>query len=464
MTEPLDAAPPRPGAALVRAELAARTSYGRLLALLAAGTHDIAGAEDALADAFERALRTWPEQGVPDRPDAWLLTVARNRQRDHWRSAAATRTTILDPEADAPHAPRRGRPRRRARPPPRADARVRPPRHRPHRPHPAHAQHRARLHRRAGRPQLRRPHPHDGHPAGARQAADPRQPHPLPPPRPLTPARAHGCRARGGLRRLRHRVGDRPRRARPATRRPCTSPRCSPSSSPARPRGARPGRPRRAVGRPASGPARRRRTLRAARLAGPRALGCRPHRPRARAPPRRAPRPGRRPLPARGGRPGGALRATRDRAHRLAHPARAAPLARRRRPEPGQRHGAGGGHRGGGGTGIRAGAARRGCRSHGALPARLGHPRRAVVPPRSRRRGRHRLRPRHRADPRDRPSVDTSRAAGPRCSSGHRGPRRRSFDSRGRVVPPGPHDRRRPPRLATCRHPPSPSLRATSSS
>ena len=90
-------------AALVRAELAARTSYGRLLALLAAGTHDIAGAEDALADAFERALRTWPEQGVPDRPDAWLLTVARNRQRDHWRSAAATRTTTLDPEADAPH-------------------------------------------------------------------------------------------------------------------------------------------------------------------------------------------------------------------------------------------------------------------------------------------------------------------------------------------------------------------------
>ena len=103
MTDSPDPAPEVRTAALVRAELAARTSYGRLLALLAAGTHDIAGAEDALADAFERALRTWPAQGVPDRPDAWLLTVARNRQRDHWRSAGATRTTTLDPEADAPH-------------------------------------------------------------------------------------------------------------------------------------------------------------------------------------------------------------------------------------------------------------------------------------------------------------------------------------------------------------------------
>jgi RNA polymerase sigma-70 factor (ECF subfamily) len=84
-------------AASARAELAARTSYGRLLALLASGTHDITGAEDALSDAFERALRTWPVQGIPDRPDAWLLTVARNRQRDAWRSAEVSLTTPLDP-------------------------------------------------------------------------------------------------------------------------------------------------------------------------------------------------------------------------------------------------------------------------------------------------------------------------------------------------------------------------------
>jgi len=89
--------------AQVRAETAARTSYGRLLALLAARTHDVASAEDALADAFERALTRWPLDGVPDDPDAWLLTVARNRQRDRWRSAAE-RTSVLFDEAvhDAP--------------------------------------------------------------------------------------------------------------------------------------------------------------------------------------------------------------------------------------------------------------------------------------------------------------------------------------------------------------------------
>ena len=69
--------------------MAARDSYGRLLALLAASTSDLAAAEDALGDAFERALRTWPSQGIPGNPDAWLLTVARNRLRDQWKSARA---------------------------------------------------------------------------------------------------------------------------------------------------------------------------------------------------------------------------------------------------------------------------------------------------------------------------------------------------------------------------------------
>ncbi len=64
------------------AELAARTSYGRLLAILASGSRDIAAAEDALSDAFIAALKNWPERGVPDNPDAWLLTTARNSQRN----------------------------------------------------------------------------------------------------------------------------------------------------------------------------------------------------------------------------------------------------------------------------------------------------------------------------------------------------------------------------------------------
>src|SRR5262249_18346483 len=61
---------------------AARESYGRLIALLAVRTRDVASAEDALSDAFTAALRTWPADGVPDNPDAWLLTAARRRQTD----------------------------------------------------------------------------------------------------------------------------------------------------------------------------------------------------------------------------------------------------------------------------------------------------------------------------------------------------------------------------------------------
>jgi RNA polymerase sigma-70 factor, ECF subfamily len=58
----------------------ARASYGRLVALLAARDGDIASSEDALSEAFAAALKTWPKNGVPDNPDAWLLTVARNRR------------------------------------------------------------------------------------------------------------------------------------------------------------------------------------------------------------------------------------------------------------------------------------------------------------------------------------------------------------------------------------------------
>ena len=95
---------PGPGAlgpAARSAGVAARDSYGRLLALLAASTSDLAAAEDALADAFERALRTWPSQGVPGHPDAWLLTVARNRLRDQWKSAPVRRAVPLDAACDA---------------------------------------------------------------------------------------------------------------------------------------------------------------------------------------------------------------------------------------------------------------------------------------------------------------------------------------------------------------------------
>ncbi|MEV7623603.1 DUF6596 domain-containing protein [Actinoplanes sp. NPDC089786] len=82
------------------AERVARGAYGRLVALLAAPAGDLALAEDALAAAFERALTTWPEAGVPDNPEGWLLTVARNRLRDIWKSAAHRTSAPLEAAAD----------------------------------------------------------------------------------------------------------------------------------------------------------------------------------------------------------------------------------------------------------------------------------------------------------------------------------------------------------------------------
>ena len=61
------------------AEAAARDSYGKLVAFLSARTRNVAAAEDALSDAFAAALTDWPVKGVPDRPEAWLLAVARRK-------------------------------------------------------------------------------------------------------------------------------------------------------------------------------------------------------------------------------------------------------------------------------------------------------------------------------------------------------------------------------------------------
>ncbi len=89
------------------AELAARHSYGRLLAILSARTRDIAASEDALADAFASALKSWPRDGVPSNPPAWLLTAARRNILDQWRhsevreAAAQTLVLLADEFADS---------------------------------------------------------------------------------------------------------------------------------------------------------------------------------------------------------------------------------------------------------------------------------------------------------------------------------------------------------------------------
>jgi len=61
------------------AQKVARASYGKLIAFLAKQTRDVAGAEDALSEAFAAALVDWPHKGVPDNPEAWLMAVAKRK-------------------------------------------------------------------------------------------------------------------------------------------------------------------------------------------------------------------------------------------------------------------------------------------------------------------------------------------------------------------------------------------------
>ncbi|GAA5142876.1 RNA polymerase sigma factor [Nocardioides marinquilinus] len=82
-------------------ETALRDDWGRLLALLVARYRRLDLAEDALGDAFEAAARTWPRDGVPDNPAAWLLTAARRRALDRLRAegVAAKSLPVLAVEA-----------------------------------------------------------------------------------------------------------------------------------------------------------------------------------------------------------------------------------------------------------------------------------------------------------------------------------------------------------------------------
>ncbi|WP_306253990.1 RNA polymerase sigma factor [Parvularcula sp. IMCC14364] len=82
----------------------ARSSYSRLVAILAARTHDVALAEDVLATAFQSALEHWPKSGVPATPEAWLLTAARRAlidraRHDTVREKAMPDLTMMTEEA-----------------------------------------------------------------------------------------------------------------------------------------------------------------------------------------------------------------------------------------------------------------------------------------------------------------------------------------------------------------------------
>ena len=65
-----------------------RSEWGRVVAAVIRSTGDWDLAEECAQDAFALALERWQRDGVPDRPGAWLTTVARNRALDRIRRAA----------------------------------------------------------------------------------------------------------------------------------------------------------------------------------------------------------------------------------------------------------------------------------------------------------------------------------------------------------------------------------------
>ena len=77
----------RPDAQAAVAE-AFREEWGRVVATLIRTTGDWDLAEECAQQAFERALETWPRDGIPRRPGAWLTTTARNLARDRLRRTA----------------------------------------------------------------------------------------------------------------------------------------------------------------------------------------------------------------------------------------------------------------------------------------------------------------------------------------------------------------------------------------
>ncbi|HVZ98907.1 MAG TPA: RNA polymerase sigma factor [Caulobacterales bacterium] len=84
-----------------------RIEQAKLIAGLARVTRDVALAEELAQDALVAALETWPQSGVPERPGAWLMAVARRRAIDAHRRAAMLQRKheALEQESEAHHTP-----------------------------------------------------------------------------------------------------------------------------------------------------------------------------------------------------------------------------------------------------------------------------------------------------------------------------------------------------------------------
>jgi RNA polymerase sigma-70 factor (ECF subfamily) len=78
-----------------------RQEYGRTVAVLLRSFGDLELVEDAVQDAFVAAAATWPTQGVPPNPQAWIVLAARRAALDRVRRAATARRHLTEPHAVA---------------------------------------------------------------------------------------------------------------------------------------------------------------------------------------------------------------------------------------------------------------------------------------------------------------------------------------------------------------------------
>jgi RNA polymerase sigma-70 factor, ECF subfamily len=78
-----------PAPAAPEIERVFREQYGRAVAVLVRVFGDIDVAEDAVQDAFAKAVRRWPTSGVPPSPAGWIITTARNGAIDRLRREAS---------------------------------------------------------------------------------------------------------------------------------------------------------------------------------------------------------------------------------------------------------------------------------------------------------------------------------------------------------------------------------------
>ncbi|RBO93974.1 RNA polymerase sigma-70 factor (ECF subfamily) [Nocardia puris] len=83
-----------PDAVRTAVDRAYRDEWGQVVATLIGLTGDWDLAEDCAQDAFATALVTWPRDGVPPRPGAWLMTTARNRATDKLRRDTAGKAKL----------------------------------------------------------------------------------------------------------------------------------------------------------------------------------------------------------------------------------------------------------------------------------------------------------------------------------------------------------------------------------